>query len=463
MKLTPSSILALAAVFFIQATTQLCEAVGAIPIWNAMVPDKGLTPMIHVSLPGGSSDIPMMVDTGSDAIAFCKSVEMSTNAESTGKYSCTSYGESTATEEEGWAGELYDTNLILGSNNETVLVSSVKVFQMEVYGNAGTTNICEPPSLNGIMGISPLSQVLYDALPTPTEISPAQCVITNNKSNTTLVPQFLSSVVTEDDQYTFGFLGMAPYRNSSTNHGDSVLAFGATAQQRVQDRVRTGSVSFAEHNTIETLTYQFAGPVTYEFVGLKDDDCEDLFLNGDCSYTFVPYTGTNVTDENKYGNAYIDSGTTALILPTVFQDSDFQPLITDDTMLTITVGDAALEFDADFLRYLIGKGMLFGEGYTGVNILGLPVFWKYDILFDVDLEKLKIGSDSSYGGVTFYERPLDDEYYATAAALPLPPPVAAPPVAESSNDVSTAVPMQRTAWATFVVVVCAAAGLLLVF
>ena len=462
MKLTPSSILTLAAVFCIQVTTPLCEAAavvaGAIPIWNAMVPYKGLTPMIHVSLPGGSSDIPMMVDTGSDAIAFCKTVEMSTNAEPTGFYGCTSYGVSTEEEQEGWAGELYNTPLVFGTGNETFLVSSVKAFKMEVYGNGGTTNICEPPSLNGIMGISPFSRVLYDAPPTNTEISPAQCLFTNNSSNTTLVPQFLSSVVTEDDQYTFGFLGMAPYRNSSTNHGDSVLAFGATAQQRVQDRVRAGSVSFAEHNSINTLTYQFAGPVTYEFVGLKDDNCEDLFLNGDCAYTFVPYTGTNVADENKYGNAYIDSGTTALILPTVFQDSDFQPLITDNTMLTITVGDAALEFDADFLRYLIEKGMLFGEGYTGANILGLPVFWKYDILFDVNIEKLKIGSDSSYGGVTFYERPLDDEYYATAAALPLPP-----PVAESSNDASAAVPIQRTAWATFVVVVCATAGLLLVF
>ena len=422
MKFVSSSVMALAA-FCTKATTKHCasaeDIAGEIPIWTEIDPVKGPIAVTHVSISGGSSNVPMIVDTGSSAISFCKPTDMG-SSEPTGYYGCSSYGESTATEEQGWAGELYETNLILGSDNETFAVPAVKAFKMDVYGNDGTTHICGTPSLSGIMGVDPFPVVIHD---TPrTNVSVEQCPpVANTNTTTNITGQFLSSAVTAGDLYTFGFIGMSPDRNSSDKNGDSVFAFGETAQERVQNSDSVGSASFTARDLVDTSNYSFEGPVTYEFVGLKDDNCTDLFINGDCSYTYEPLDDAkaNITEQQKKTNLFIDSGTPGLMLPTVFLPQDFQPLITDTTVLTITVGEAILEFDADFLKYLIDLGALAGISYTGEQVLGLPVFWKYDILFDVKIDELEVGSESSYGGVTFYERPHSHSVYNAPSVAPV--------------------------------------------
>ena len=371
--------------------------------------------MANVSISGGSSEKPLLVDTGSSTIAFCNETDMgdSTPLE---QYGCSSYGEA-GSSPNGWVGQLYNTSLAFGTGNETVSDPlTVQAFKVKDEN----TNICTK-YVRGILGVDLGLDYLYGE---PKPLYPLD-KLCDGEASDELPGQFASSMLTSKDSYTYGFHGLSPVRDGGLglvpsyapvpvqNPTDSVISFGETTHQRVKNQESLGKASFTSsgYNNItgdagNATWYTFVDDVTYTFVGLGNEtDCEDVlgWDYDDCYYT---------VSNNGESRVVIDSGTQELEIP-----ANGWPETTDDTVLIINIGDGVeLTFDAETLNswnqknpYLAIK--LVGPGSDNPNLsptLGFPVFWRYDIVFDVSIDKVQEGT-KRYGDVTFYERPTNED------------------------------------------------------
>ena len=367
-------------------TPYLCFAqLDEIPV--VTINDEGTwRPVTYVSISGGTSNVPLLVDTGSSSIAFCNDIDMGNSAE-TIYYGCNAYGDGSY----GWVGSFYNALLSFGDYNEEVTdpeLSFVALMKTQNFG-ACTQNI------KGIMG----TDLSYDRRYVKEQVLPTSghkdCSSTETASYYS--GQFVKTMLNSADQYTFAFIGLSKERKREYVAKDkveqtSVMAFGERARVRVKNHTSAGSAAFASD---ESSWYTFSNNVTFDITGLKKDtDCM-LLTGGDCK----------VTIDNKKANnpVVIDSETSQMILPWLLDIKDFEGMITDETTLTISIGDVKLSIDSDTLLDWFNEKNMYPSGSTSSARLGFPVFWMYDILFDVNAKDLT-ENKTSYGNVTFYKR-----------------------------------------------------------
>ena len=366
----------------------LCFAqLDEIPVVTINDPQNGWSPVTYVSISGGTSNVPLLVDTGSSAIAFCNDIDMG-NSLKTIYYGCNAYGKGY----NGWVGSVYNTSLTFGDYNEEVTdpeLSSVALMK------AQNAELCTP-NIQGIMGTDFGSVAAFfeeQVLPKPG--GPENCDFTETAHYYS--SQFGKTMLNSADQYTFALIGLSKERKKEFVAKDkveqtSVMAFGERARERVKNQTSAGSAAFASD---EKSWYRFLNNVSFDITGLKKDtDCMVL-TGGDCK----------VTIDNKKANnpVVIDSETSQMILPWLLDIKDFEGMITDETTLTISIGDVKLSIDSDTLLDWFNEKNMYPSGSTSSARLGFPVFWMYDILFDVNAKDLT-ENKTSYGNVTFYKR-----------------------------------------------------------
>ena len=365
----------------------LCFAqLDEIPVVTINDPQNGWSPVTYVSISGGTSNVPLLVDTGSSSIAFCNDIDMGNSAE-TIYYGCNAYGDGSY----GWVGSFYNALLSFGDYNEEVTDPELSFVALMKTQNAG---MCTP-NIKGIMG----TDLSYDLRYVKEQVLPTSghkdCSSTETASYYS--GQFVKTMLNSADQYTFAFIGLSKERKREYVAKDkveqtSVMAFGERARERVKNHTCAGSAAFASD---ENSWYTFSNDVTFDITGLKKDtDCM-LLTGGDCK----------VTIDNKKANnpVIIDSGTSQMILPWLHGAlKEFEGMITDETTLTISIGDVQLSFDSDTLIDWNKGEHVITNGDTSSARLGLPVFWMYDILFDVNAKDLT--EKNSYGNVNFYKR-----------------------------------------------------------
>ena len=367
----------------------LCFAqVGEIPVVTINDHINGWSPVTYVSISGGSSNVPLLVDTGSSTIAFCNNTDMGNSSKSI-YYSCEAYGDGF----NGWVGSMYIAQLSFGGYNEEVTDPELIVALMKTQNS----NLCTP-KISGIMGAdlgSPYGYFKEQVLPKPG--GPNHCNFTESAGSYN--GQFGKSMLNSANQYTFALIGLSKERNSALVAKDkfeqtSVMAFGERARERVKGQTSAGTALFASD---KSFYYTFWNNVTFDITGLKNDTYCMVLTGGDCKVTI---------DNEK---VYIDSGTQELELPWLieyYNDAwvEFRDMITDETTLTISIGDVQLSFDSDTLIDWYKGENIVTSGNTSQATIGFPVFWMYDILFDVNAKELNVKKDISYGNVTFYER-----------------------------------------------------------
>ena len=366
----------------------LCFAqLDEIPVVTINDPQNGWSPVTYVSISGGTSNVPLLVDTGSSAIAFCNDIDMG-NSLKTIYYGCNAYGKGY----NGWVGSVYNTSLTFGDYNEEVTdpeLSSVALMK------AQNAELCTP-NIQGIMGTDLGSVAAFfeeQVLPKPG--GPENCDFTETAHYYS--SQFGKTMLNSADQYTFALIGLSKERKKEFVAKDkveqtSVMAFGERARERVKNQTSAGSAAFASD---EKSWYRFLNNVSFDITGLKKDtDCMVL-TGGDCKVTVDNEKTTDMA-------VIIDSGTQPLVLPWLDGAlKEFEGMITDETTLTISIGDVQLFFDSDTLIKWNRGNNIATSGDTSSAIIGFPVFWMYDILFDVNAKNL---TEKSYGNVTFYKR-----------------------------------------------------------
>jgi len=253
------------------------------------------------------------------------------------------------------------------------------------------------PYVKGIMGTDLGSDRRYvkeQALPT-SDLNGCSSTETANLYRS----QFGKTMLNSADQYTFAFIGLSKepppkweYVAKNKVEQTSVMAFGERARERVKEHTSAGSAAFENK---KNSWYTFLNNVTFDITGLKKDtDCMVL-TGGDCKVT--------IDNEKANNPVVIDSGTSQMILPWLLGIKDFEGMITDETTLTISIGDVQLSFDSDTLLDWFNGNNMYPSGSTSSARLGFPVFWMYDILFDVNAKDLT-ENKTSYGNVTFYKR-----------------------------------------------------------
>ena len=289
----------------------------------------------------------------------------------------------------GWVGSFYNASLSFGDYNEEVTDPELSVVALMKTENAGmcTSNI------KGIMGTNLYLNQRY----IKEQVLPTNGHKGCNSTETAgyYSGQFVKTMLNSADQYTFAFIGLSKERKREYVAKDkveqtSVMAFGERARERVKNHTSAGSAAFTSD---ESAWYAFSNNVTFDITGLKKDtDCM-LLTRGDCKVT--------IDNEKANNPVYIDSGTPQMILP--WLHLHLERIITDETTLTISIGDVQLSFDSDTLIDWNKGEHVTTNGDTSSARLGLPVFWMYDILFDVNAKDLT-ENKTSYGNVTFYKR-----------------------------------------------------------
>jgi len=309
------------------------------------------------------------------------------NSAETIYYGCNAYGDGSY----GWVGSFYNALLSFGDYNEEVTDPELSFVALMKTQNAG---MCTP-NIKGIMG----TDLSYDLRYVKERVLPTSghkdCSSTETASHYS--GQFVKTMLNSADQYTFAFIGLSKERKREYVAKDkveqtSVMAFGERARERVKEQTSAGSAAFASD---ESSWYTFSNNVTFDITGLKKDtDCM-LLTGGNCKVT--------IDNEKTTGMpVIIDSGTQILVLPWLDGAlKEFEGMITDETTLTISIGDVQLSFDSDTLIDWNKGEHVITNGDTSSARLGLPVFWMYDILFDVNAKNL---TENKYGNVTFYKR-----------------------------------------------------------
>jgi len=366
----------------------LCFAqLDEIPVVTINDPQNGWSPVTYVSISGGTSNVPLLVDTGSSAIAFCNDIDMG-NSLKTIYYGCNAYGKGY----NGWVGSFYNTSLTFGDYNEEVTDPELSSVALMKTQNA---ELCTP-NIQGIMGTDLGSvSAFFEEQVLPKPGGPENCDFTETAHHYS--SQFGKTMLNSADQYTFALIGLSKERKKEFVAKDkveqtSVMAFGERARERVKEQTSAGSAAFASD---EKSWYRFLNNVSFDITGLKKDtDCMVL-TGGDCKVT--------VDNEKTTDTAVIiDSGTQPLVLPWLDGAlKEFEGMITDETTLTISIGDVQLFFDSDTLIKWNRGNNIATSGDTSSATIGFPVFWMYDILFDVNAKNL---TEKSYGNVTFYKR-----------------------------------------------------------
>jgi len=358
-----------------------------IPVVTINDPIRSWTPVTYVSISGGTSNVPLVVDTGSSTIAFCNKTDMGTSTK-TKYYGCAAYGNGSS----GWVGSYYYAQLSLGDYNESVTdpgSSFVGLMKTE------SSKFCTP-NIKGIMGTDLNRNRFYaeeQLLPKPG--GPNKC---GSEWLGTYSGQFGKNMLNSANQYTFALIGLSKERNSEFVAKDkveqtSVLAFGERARERVKEQTSAGSAAFT---TDYEDWYTFSNNVTFDITGLKNETFCTVLTGGDCKVT-IDY-------EKTHQPVIIDSGHQQLFLPWLNLDEhlkEFKEMVTEETTLTISIGDVQLSFDYDTLNDWVKGNNIVASGSTSFAKLGFPVFWMYDILFDVNTKDM---SEKSYGNVTFYKR-----------------------------------------------------------
>jgi len=391
MKFPSVSLLTLSTLLFKSTHCSATEILGEIPMLTVLDPINGWSPFTYLNIANASA-VPVLVDTGSSNIAVCNTTDMG-SSKALAMYGCSAYAGGNI----GWTGQLYESEVVFGTKNEAVKdPEPSNIFRMRTQNS----KLCTP-NLKGIMGVDMAYNTYHDK-PMPLPTRDTSCP--NGEYD--LRPQFASSMMTAEDSYTFGFIGLSPYRNSPDETA-SVMAFGKTARERVENQISAGTASFSSAIEENLNWYTFTDSVTWELVGVNDDDCADYFESKTCSQTFdldIDYNKDNLP-------VVIDSGTQKLEIPFVDENAlvAWAEAVNDDYMLIITIGEAELKFDNDALKYLINQS---SQAYVNDNpnamslahgkTLGFPVFWYYDIIFDVNWKEAN--SLGRYGNVTFYER-----------------------------------------------------------
>lgn len=312
----------------------------------------------------------MLVDTGSSALAVCPGTNVGA-AKATGKYGCGAYGDGY----NGWVGQYFQGTATFGRGTEVVKDPTDITFALIKKEN---TDICTD-NIFGIMGLDYGEDSYYNQeqkLPAPG--GPETC----GWSDGDYPGQFDKTLVVAEDLYTYALIG-----TNRKNSGDPVIAFGSTAYNLLNKSTNAGTASLSKKYT---YWYAFSQPLTFQLHGYSSSTiCASRY----CSFT---QQGTNADNV-----AISDSGTQQLVLPSGLFSNNFDPdndtdisKLDDSMSVSIKVGTADITIPN--IKQLLWD---YDAVVENVPVLGFPVHWVYDVLFDIETDS------SSAGKITFYERP----------------------------------------------------------
>jgi hypothetical protein len=348
---------------------------GTIPLVTVNDAENGWSPYTYMAIDGGAS-VPMLVDTGSSAIAVCAGTNIG-SAAATGKYGCGAYGDGTY----GWVGSYFKGTATFGKGTEVVKDPTAIQFNLIQKENC---EICTK-NLSGIIGLDYGEDDYYNSAQPMPSSSHNGC-----GSSAGVIPgQFDKTLVVAGDSYTYAFIG--PNRK---NTGDPVIAFGNTAKNLLSTETNAGTALLSKQFT---YWYAFSQALTFQFHGYSSST---FCATSTCSFT---QHGTNADNV-----AISDSGTQQLVLPRGlfsknFTDDDAEILKLPDALsLSIKVGTADITIPG--IKQLMYD---YDAVVDDVPVLGFPVHWVYDVLFDI------MTDSTSAGKITFYERPGFNKFEET--------------------------------------------------
>lgn len=342
--------------------------------------DLAIRVVTNVKLDGASDPLPIFIDTGSSTLALClEDGNVGDSTPNPGMYACNAYGDGTY----GWNGTFRTGNMAFGTENEYEEAGSPVMFADIDWNGVN----CPVPG-HGIAGVNFYSNEYFQQpIPRPSIETP-DCL---NAPRTKLDgPAPLSKAAfLQGNDYTLAFIGL-----NLENEGNSVLAFGQTAQNLLAEY--GDKVAEAPLQSNFNLWMALDASFTYEFFGFP------ACLKNPCKSTYTPTGGEKVI---------IDSGTPPVeIPPSVVEDLFGEEVVKEiqlqgnfelapDQRFNVTFGGQGagqLSFGAEDFVQGTG-GLQLGTPSEDAGCFGFASMLKYDM-------QITGNPETGQGKVGFYSK-----------------------------------------------------------
>lgn len=331
------------------ATICLCLALISLELSAQIIPIYVYNSRIYaiVSFDGAKEPFSVKVDTGSSEFAVCPDVDIG-NAQFTSKYACQAFSDGTY----GIVGKWYSSYMAFYDFNGVLQTIDKNQIQFALIDEE-TESTCEE-GFGGILGVDMRGNSLYsEAQQVPSKCH-SHC---DNAEERDFSHTFAGSMLNKDNNFSMAFTGIT----SDLDNMSSYISFGADAEKLLSEDKLIGTTPL-----IESVDYWFTLNTPF-IVSLK---------NVPKFTQTVTYSGPTL-----FENPIIDTGVPTLGLPVELAEQ----------LDKVGIDPMNLPQDAVFKIELPGKVVLeipvkdIGDSYKYRDrpILGLPVFWIYDVKFNI--------------------------------------------------------------------------------